>query len=162
MSRSTSSLLARGQSSGPDVQRRTIIGGALGAAALLATRSLAARELPADRTTTSPEGIIRTLLERSEDADGTVFELILDTFPAGIVVPIHHHPVVGLNYVLSGTAESQYEGEPLVTLRAGDTFQDHANTPHILFRNPDRHHPVKILLSRMLSKDQSFFIPGRA
>lgn len=144
-----------------DLSRRLVLGGVAGAAALLAGRPLAARELPPERTTSSPEGIIRTLLERAEDGEGNVFELILDTFPAGIVVPVHHHPVVGLNYVLSGVAESQYLGEPQLTLHAGDSFQDHADVPHILFRNPDRTAPVKILISHVLKKGQSFFIPGR-
>lgn len=109
----------------------------------------------------SPEGIVRTLLERYQDAEGNLFELILDTFPPGITVPVHHHPVVGLNYVLSGIAESQYEGERMVTLRAGDSFQDHAMIPHIHFRNPDRAAPVVILISHVLQRGQSFFIPGR-
>lgn len=125
---------------------------------VLDTKPVAARVRPADRTSTSPEGIIRTLLEQHEDSDGNVFELILDTFPAGIEVPVHHHPVVGLNYVLSGTAESQYEGEPLITLQAGDSFLDHANVPHLRFRNPDQTAPVKILISRVRKKAQSFFI----
>lgn len=145
-----------------DQGRRFFIGKVAGAAAILASAPLIADELPANRTTSSPEGIIRTLLQRHEDADGTIFEMILDTFPAGIVVPVHHHPVVGLNYVLSGTAESQYEGEAKLTLHAGDSFKDQANVPHIHFRNPDPHAPLKILLSRRLKKDQNFFIPGRS
>lgn len=145
-----------------DLGRRLMIGGTAGAAAaLLSTHSLIAGELPAHRSTSSPEGIIRTLLERSVDAEGNVFELILDTFPAGIIVPVHHHAVVGLNYVLSGVAESQYEGEPMMTYHAGDSFQDHATVPHIHFRNPDRNAPVKILISHVLKKGQQFFIPGR-
>lgn len=144
-----------------DLGRRLMLGGAAGVAAILAAGPAAGRQRPPERTTSSPEGIVRTLLERSEDADGTVFELILDTFPPGIVVPVHHHPVVGLNYVLSGVAQSQYEGEPMRTLRAGDSFQDHAGVPHILFRNPDQHAPVKVLISHVLMRGQSFFIPGR-
>ncbi|MFS4895279.1 cupin domain-containing protein, partial [Staphylococcus aureus] len=80
--------------------------------------------------------------------------------PAGIVVPVHYHPTVGLNYVLHGVAESQYEGEDLLRLTAGDSFQDRANTPHLLFRNPDRAAPVIILISHVLKKGQPFFIPG--
>ncbi|OQW43522.1 MAG: hypothetical protein A4S12_00495 [Proteobacteria bacterium SG_bin5] len=144
-----------------DLGRRLVLGGLAGAATILSARPIAARQLPAERTTSSPEGIIRTLLERHEDSDGNLFELILDRFPPGIIVPVHHHPVVGLNYVLGGVAHSQYDGEPMQTLKAGDSFQDHAHIPHLLFRNPDRQAPVTILISHVLKKGQSFFIPGR-
>jgi len=115
---------------------------------------------PTDRTTTSPEGIIRTVLEATEDDQGNVHQLILDTFPAGIDVPVHHHPVVGLNYIISGRAESQYAGEPMRLLNAGDSFVDHANLDHVHFRNPDRRHPLKILIWHVQKKGQPFFILG--
>ena len=43
-----------------DLGRRPVFGGVAGAAALLAMGPVAARTLPGDRTSTSPEGIVRT------------------------------------------------------------------------------------------------------
>ena len=86
------------------------------------------------------------------------FNLVLDTFPAGIVIPRHHHPSTGLNYVLEGVAESQYEGEPLRHLAAGDSFEDHAHIPHLMFRNPDPAKPVRILISYTVKRGMPFLI----
>lgn len=156
--RSASPLFPGGRGQGVD--RRFVLGGLAAAASFVGARTLRAEGLPPGRTTTSPEGIVRTLLERFEDERGNVFELIHDTFPAGINVPLHHHPATALNYVLSGMAESQYEGEKMLLLKPGDSFQDHANRNHVHFRNPDPHRPVQILITHVLKKDQAFFIPG--
>jgi quercetin dioxygenase-like cupin family protein len=109
-------------------------------------------------TTTSPEGLIRTLLESHVDENDNEFNLVLDTFPAGIVIPRHHHPSTGLNYVLEGVAESQYEGEPLRHLAAGDSFEDHAHISHLMFRNPDSAKPVRILIGFTVKRGTPFLI----
>ena len=59
--------------------------------------------------------------------------MILIEYKPGAAAPPHVHPVVGLNCILEGTAESQYEGEPLETFHAGDSYQDPANTKHLIF-----------------------------
>ena len=82
-----------------------------GAAFAMSSQALRAETPPAERTTVSKEGLVRTVLERYENEAGEEFNLILDTFPAGIVIPVHHHPSVGLNYVLDGVAETQFEGD---------------------------------------------------
>lgn len=145
---------------GPEVVnigRRVALGGFAGALLAFAGPSLGQSISPA-RTTVSPEGLIRTVLESYVDEQGDEFFLLLDTFPAGIVIPPHHHPTTGLNYVLEGVAESQYQGEPLRRLVAGDTFQDHAQIPHLIFRNPDPVNPIKILICYKVKKGQPFLI----
>lgn len=111
---------------------------------------------------TSPEDVIRMPLVRSEDHEAILLERMLDTFPAEIVIPVHHNPVVGLNDVLSGVAESQYEGQPMRLLKTGDRFDDHGNRIHSHFRNPELDRPVMIPITHILKRDQSFVAPGRA
>lgn len=140
-----------------DFTRRLALAGLIGAALPGAARAQAGG---IGVRQTSPEGIARTLLQSVTLADGRDFRLILDEFPGGVVVPIHHHPVPGLNYVLSGEAESQYAGEPPRRLRAGDSFVDRAETPHRIFRNLSRTTSVFVLLSFVAEPGQAFFMPG--
>ena len=137
--------------------RRLALGSFAGVA--LALAGMARSEGQTTRsTTTSPEGLLRTLLESHVDENDNEFNLVLDTFPAGIVIPRHHHPSTGLNYVLEGVAESQYEGEPLRHLAAGDSFEDHAHIPHLMFRNPDPAKPVRISISYTVKRGMPFLI----
>lgn len=102
-------------------------------------------------------GIGRRTLERHElpgsDQDLTLIEI---TFPPGVAAPLHHHPVPGLNYIVSGTAESAYDAEQPRTYRAGDSLQDLADVPHTLFRNPDEGAPLQFLISYVLGRDQPY------
>lgn len=158
--RETLSLNAEGTlaAAEQDIRRRLVVGGLAGAAVAFAGRSLLAETLPAGRTTTAPSGFTRTVLESYTNPDGEVFELILDIFPPGMVVPVHHHPVVAFNYVLEGMAESQYQGQERKRLTAGQSFTDHAVTPHILFRNLDASAPLKVLITHTLKPGQEFLI----
>lgn len=142
-----------------DTARRLLIGGLAGAALGLVASQGHAQTLRRGESLSSPEGLVRTLLESHTDPQGNEFRLVLDTFPPGIVIAPHHHPTPGLNYVLKGVAESQYEGEELRRLKAGDSFVDHANRRHLLFRNPDPHAPVLVLISYMVGPGQAFFVP---
>lgn len=140
-----------------DISRRVAIAGLAGVLSAVAAPAMGQR-LSLGAPTASPEGLVRTLLQRYDDGEGNEFNLILDVFPPGIVVPAHHHPAVGLNYVLEGVAESQYAGEPLRRFVAGDSFQDHADTPHLMFRNPDPARSLKILISFAVKTGQAFFV----
>lgn len=140
------------------IPRRSAIGGMAGLLlASLGHRALA-QNAEIGRTTTSPEGLIRTLLQEVKLPDGGQFKMILDTFPAGIVIPSHHHPSFGLNYVLEGHAESQYEGEKPIRVGPGDTFIDYPDRQHLLFRNLSAELPVKVLIVFMVEEGQPFFI----
>lgn len=49
--------------------------------------------------------------------------------------PAHVHPGMVTGYVLSGALEFQLAGEPLRTLRAGDTFFEAPGSKHLVARN---------------------------
>lgn len=149
----------RGKALEIDTARRLLIGELAGVALGLVAGQGNAQTLRRGESLSSPEGLVRTLLESHTDPQGNEFRLVLDTFPPGIVIAPHHHPTPGLNYVLKGEAESQYEGEELRRLKTGDSFVDHANRRHLMFRNPDPHAPVLILISYMVGPGQAFFVP---
>ena len=47
---------------------------------------------------------------------------VLAQFAPGAIAGKHTHPGEELGYILEGTLELTIEGQPLVTLKAGDTF----------------------------------------
>src|SRR5208283_5426312 len=51
-------------------------------------------------------------------------------FPAGVTTPKHTHPGEELVYVLEGTLEFQLEGQPPVTVKAGEVFFVPTGTVH--------------------------------
>ncbi len=92
--------------------------------------------------------ISRKVIERSEiPGSNEELQMILIEYPPGAEAPPHIHPVVGLNYIIDGTAQSQYEGEPLKILRAGDTYQDQANRKHLVFKNESKTKKLKFLVT---------------
>jgi quercetin dioxygenase-like cupin family protein len=104
--------------------------------------------------------VTRTIIQRT-DIEGSDEELrlMLVEYPPGYASPAHIHPVVGLNYILEGTAESQYEGEDLKTLHAGDSYQDPANKKHLLFRNASKTDTLRFLVAYRIEKEGTFMHP---
>ena len=141
-----------------DIRRRLLLAGMAGAAYAFSSTPLLAKADSPNRTTISPEGIIRETLESYVNEAGEDFRLVLATFPPGVGSPSHHHPSVGLNYVLEGVAESQYIGEELHRFTSGQSYQDKAGEQHMIFRNPDRTSALKFLLAYTVKKGQSFLI----
>jgi quercetin dioxygenase-like cupin family protein len=142
-----------------DLARRLFIGGFAGALSLFTKSSLADQISSTRATTVSPDGVIRMTLENHvNEQTGEEFKLLLNTYPPGVGLPSHHHPSVAHNYVLEGVAESQYSGEDLMTLRAGESYQDKAGRQHLVFRNPDRTAPLKYLIAYTVKKGEPFLI----
>ena len=104
--------------------------------------------------------IVRTVIQKSEIA-GTkdVLELILIEYQPGVAAAPHLHPVVGLNYILEGAAESQYEGEILKRFRRGDSYQDPARKRHLIFRNASATEPLRFLVACKIHSGESFAQP---
>lgn len=108
----------------------------------------------------TPAAPSRKIIERTNIA-GTDEELrlMLVEYPPGYSSPSHIHPVVGLCYVIEGTAESQYEGEEVKTFRTGDSYQDLANRKHLLFRNTSPTDILKFTCTAKINKELSFTQP---
>ena len=58
-------------------------------------------------------------------------------FRPGAADVSHVHPGMVTGYVETGTFETQLKGEPLKTLKAGDTFFEPPGSHHMVARNPD-------------------------
>jgi quercetin dioxygenase-like cupin family protein len=139
--------------------RRLFAGGLIGLAPVIAAASIdRVQAAPAD-VAVSAEGIVRqTLQNHVDEQTGSSFRLVLATFPPGVAAPSHRHPSVGHNFILEGTAESQYEGEELKVFTAGDSYQDKPGARHVIFRNQDLTRPLRYLLAYTVQRDQSFLI----
>ncbi|MBY6241479.1 cupin domain-containing protein [Methylosinus sp. Sm6] len=141
-----------------DIKRRLFLGGMLGAAVALSSAPLSAQIKRRSDTIVSSDGISRTTLERYENSAGEEFRLVLTSYPPGVGLPAHHHPSVAHNYILEGVAESQYAGEEPMRFTAGESYQDKAEAPHLIFRNPDTSSPLKYLIAYTVKKGQPFLI----
>ena len=77
-------------------------------------------------------GLSRTdLVRRDLDVAGREVIQVRVDFDAGVVSPKHSHPGVEVAYVIEGTFEYQLEGQPAVTLKAGDSLYIPAGTAHV-------------------------------
>jgi quercetin dioxygenase-like cupin family protein len=81
--------------------------------------------------------IQRTLLCSSpvEGLPGWETRLYLIEYPPGADGSGHHHPVVGLGYMLQGTILSAFGDEQPVAIRKGESFLDAAHRIHTVARN---------------------------
>ena len=103
------------------------------------------------------DGITRKVVEQHViEGTSKLLELILVQYPPGAQSPPHTHPSVGLNYIVAGQVDSQYEGEPVKHYRAGDTYQDPVGKKHLMFRNTSRTEPLIFLIAVVLAPGQSF------
>lgn len=125
-----------------------------GAAALLLVSFGAAcggaRDRVAGVATPAVNGrISRTLLEHYDlpQMPGWESRLYLVEYGPGVSAPVHHHPVRGLGYVLSGRFESAFGSEPPALVRAGQGFIEREDLPHTLFRNPDPINSLRFVIS---------------
>ncbi|MCX2901672.1 cupin domain-containing protein [Pseudomonas mandelii] len=77
-------------------------------------------------------GLHRTdLLHRDMDVAGQEVLQVRVDFEPGVVSPKHSHPGVEVAYVLEGTFEYQLQGQPAVTLKAGDSLYIPAGVAHV-------------------------------
>jgi quercetin dioxygenase-like cupin family protein len=106
-----------------------VFGAALAtAAALTAFAGLA----QAQETKGWQAGLHRTdLLKRDLDVAGREVIQVRVDFEPGVASPKHSHPGVEVAFVIEGTFEYQLDGQPPVTLKAGDSLYIPAGTAHI-------------------------------
>lgn len=90
------------------------------------------------------------------DARDEELQMMLVTFPPGAQSGAHVHPVPGMNYIIEGTVESQYEGAPLEHYKAGDTYLDQKDRVHALFRNTSSTKPLRFLIACKIGKGVPF------
>lgn len=73
----------------------------------------------------------RIELQRSDSSiPGREIVQVLTEIPSGVASGWHMHPGEEVGYILAGTVEMEIEGQPTLTLRAGDPFLMPPRTPH--------------------------------
>ena len=73
----------------------------------------------------------RTELQHSPSSiPGREIVQVLTEIPAGVESGWHQHPGEEVGYILAGTVEMQIQGQPTLTLQAGDPFLMPPRTPH--------------------------------
>jgi quercetin dioxygenase-like cupin family protein len=76
-------------------------------------------------------GVTRKILSQTDGpVPGYVTLLVEATIEPGVPVARHKHPGIESTYVMEGGFELPIEGQPTLALKAGDSFQIPAETPH--------------------------------
>lgn len=100
--------------------------------------------------------IQRTLLSSSpvEGLPGWETRLYLIEYAPGADSSGHHHPVVGVGYVLSGTILSAFGDEKTVVIRQGESFVDAAHKIHSVARNASDIEPLRFAVAYTVKQGQ--------
>ncbi|MGE8068013.1 cupin domain-containing protein [Pseudomonas sp. NPDC089569] len=115
------------------INAASLLGVALVTAALGAFAGLAqAEESKPAPAKNWQAGLTRTdLVRRDLDVEGREVIQVRVDFDPGVVSPKHAHPGVEVAYVIEGTFEYELEGQPNVTLKAGESLYIPAGTAHV-------------------------------
>src|SRR5256714_1423931 len=70
------------------------------------------------------------LQHRASSIPGREIVQVLTEIPAGVESGWHMHPGEEVGYILAGTVEMMIQGQPTLTLHAGDPFLMPPRTPH--------------------------------
>jgi quercetin dioxygenase-like cupin family protein len=70
------------------------------------------------------------LQHKASSIPGREIVQVLTEIPVGVESGWHTHPGEEVGYILTGTVEMKIEGQPSLTLNAGDPFLMPPGTPH--------------------------------
>ena len=92
-----------------------------------------------------------TVLQRAQRIKGKEAILVLRELPPGAQSGKHMQAGNEIGYVLEGSAILEVQGEPPVTLKAGDSFQTERHEVHNV-KNASTTAPVKVLVFYVTKK----------
>ena len=87
-------------------------------------------------TTSQPDDALAGKLKRTElqhsasSIPGREIVQVLTEIPCGVESGWHIHPGEEVGYILAGTVQMMIQGQPALTLHAGDPFLMPPRTPH--------------------------------
>ena len=84
--------------------------------------------------------------------EGKEANLVLVEFEPGAAVAKHFHPGDELVYILEGSVILEVDGQPAITLKAGDTFHQPPKQVHS-GQNASTTDPVKLLVIWIVDKE---------
>jgi quercetin dioxygenase-like cupin family protein len=126
---------------------------ALTAAAINA--ALIAGSTPANAADEPKPAVVAPLLTKDltgmPNKEGTM--LTVEYLPGGASLP-HRHDAHVFVYVLEGSVKMQVDGQPVVTLTAGQTFYENPGDVHRVSANASTTQPAKILVFMVKDKDK--------
>lgn len=94
-----------------------------------------------------PQATVRNLLsETVAEYPGHELNMITVTYPPGGSSQPHQHDAYILVYVLDGAVDMQVRGQPVRTIRAGETFVEHPGDVHEVSRNASADKPATFLV----------------
>ena len=125
-------------------------------AALLAGGGVAAHAADEPRP-----AIVKPLMAKDltgiPNKEGTM--LTVQYLPGGASLP-HRHDAHVFVYVLEGSVKMQVDGQPAVTLTAGQTFYENPTDVHRVSANASTTQPAKILVFMVKDKDKAATRPA--
>lgn len=103
-------------------------------------------------------GIKRTVLQRVDEPGATNYEAVMAIaeIPPGGTSGKHRHPGIELAYVLEGSVVIEREGQPTVTVKAGEALKNEAAVHNA--KNIGKT-PVKILAVYLVEKGKPMAEP---
>ena len=86
--------------------------------------------------------------------------MITVDYAPGASDPIHRHNAHAFIYVLQGSIVMQLQGQPAVTLKAGETFYESPADVHTVGRNASATEPAKFLVVFVKEKGVPVVLPA--
>jgi quercetin dioxygenase-like cupin family protein len=105
---------------------------------------------------TTATDIRRTLLCSSpvEGLPGWETRLYLIEYARGADGSGHHHPAVGLGYMLHGTILSAFGEKQPIAIREGESFVDAAHEIHTVSRNASQTEPLRFVMAYTVKRGE--------
>jgi quercetin dioxygenase-like cupin family protein len=125
-------------------------------AALLGSAAMCAQAADAPAA-----AVVTPLLQKDltgiPNKEGTM--ITVQYLPGGSSLP-HRHDAHVFVYVLEGSVKMQVDGQPAVTLNAGQTFYENPGDVHRVSANASATQPAKILVFMVKDKDKPATSPA--
>lgn len=134
---------------------------AAGMGMLASTAALAHDPVPDARAGAEKNVILQK--QDLQDVPGKQARMVTVEYAPGQASIPHVHPGSVLAYVLEGEIVSQLEGGSEVVYRAGDSWYEPPEVPHLVARNASTSRPARVLAVLIAGQDapQKRFLPDR-
>ena len=93
------------------------------------------------------------------DYPGKEGRMIEVSYPPGAQDVVHRHDADAFAYVLEGQIIMQLNGQPAVTLKAGQTFYEGPNDVHVVGRNASNTEPARFVVVLLKGKGAPVLTP---
>lgn len=126
--------------------------------ALLAVTGAAQAQKPA--ATPSPAVVTPVINQLLPEYPGKEAAVVTVDYAPGGQSPLHHHDAYAFVYVLEGSVEMAVQGGELVTLSAGQAWNEKPGDVHTISRNASKTKPAKFVVFFLKDANKPAVIPG--